>query len=226
MPDLNLIDDEGGVEDDGGAVSAAPMRGGGGGGGGRIIIILFLVVLILAGAVYVLNSRGIIKLWGKKPTVMTVEEPLPENAYDEQMYAEQPMDSTMQGGEGQTGDVAMLETPPLDERAGAPAATKKIEKAGADGEMPGLASGDLAAMKGDYTIQVVAFREAEKAQDIKGNLEIAGYPAFVEKVPMKGGDWYTVRIGRYPSRDDAKEAVKTFAEQIRSNYVIDKIRTR
>ena len=68
--------------------------------------------------------------------------------------------------------------------------------------------------------------EKEKADDILQNLEFAGYPAFVEKIPMKGGDWFTVRIGRYASRTDAKEAVKTFAEQIRSNYVIDKVRAR
>jgi septal ring-binding cell division protein DamX len=43
---------------------------------------------------------------------------------------------------------------------------------------------------------------------------------------MKGGDWYTVRIGRYPSRDEAKKAVLSFGEQLQANYVIDKVRSK
>ena len=58
------------------------------------------------------------------------------------------------------------------------------------------------------------------------NLEFSGYPSFVEKIPMKGGDWYTVRIGHYASRDDAKKAVMSFAEQLQAHYVIDKVRSK
>ena len=43
---------------------------------------------------------------------------------------------------------------------------------------------------------------------------------------MKGGDWFTVRIGRYPSRDDAKKAVQSFAAQLQAHYVIDKVHGR
>lgn len=216
MPDLNLIDDDASAEESlGGEQVTTVTKGGGGGGSMRLVIILSLTVLIIAGMVYVLNSRGIIHLWGKKQeTVVTVpEESFPPEGYSEDQFAEQPVD-TMAAGEN-IDDMALLETTPLDEQA--------AEQAPA--ETAPAASG-LSDMKGDYTIQVVAFREREKADDIRSNLEIAGYPAFVEMVPMKGGDWYTVRIGRYPSRQDAKSAVANFAEQIRSNYVIDKIRTK
>ena len=43
---------------------------------------------------------------------------------------------------------------------------------------------------------------------------------------MKGGSWYTVRIGKYPSREDAQKAVKNFAPQLQAHYVIDKIRNK
>ena len=80
--------------------------------------------------------------------------------------------------------------------------------------------------KGDFTIQVVAYREEVKARKILENLEFSGYPAFIEKVQMQGGDWYTVRIGKYATRAAAKEAVKTFASSIQENYFIDKIRSQ
>lgn len=219
MPDLNLIDDDASAEESLGTESSVPAakRGGGGGGGSlRLVIILSLTVLIVVGLVYVLNSRGIIHLWGKKQqTVVTVpEEQFPPEGYSEDAFAEQPAETTATEG---AEDMALLETTPLEEQAQAEPAPS---------EEAGPAGSALKDMKGDFTIQVVAFREKEKAEDVLQNLEIAGYPAFVEKVPMKGGDWYTVRIGRYPTRQDAKTAVQTFAEQIRSNYVIDKVRTK
>ena len=69
-------------------------------------------------------------------------------------------------------------------------------------------------MKGEFTVQVIAYREKSKAEETAKNLEFSGYPSFVEKIPMKGGDWYTVRIGHYSSRDEAKKAVLSFAEQL------------
>ena len=84
----------------------------------------------------------------------------------------------------------------------------------------------LSEMKGEFTIQVIAYREKSKANETAKNLEFSGYPSFVEKIPMKGGDWYTVRIGRYTSRVEAKKAVQSFAEQLQSHYVIDKVRQK
>lgn len=220
MPDLNLIDDEPGGEESLASESAPAAAKGGGGGGSslRLVIILSLVVLIIAGLLYVLNSRGIVHLWGKKPqTVVQVpDEQYPPDQYNDESFAAQPVD-TMAAGQA-ADEMAMLETTPLDETAPAEPAPAK-DDAGADANA-------LKDMKGDYTIQVVAFREKGKADDVLQNLEFAGYPAFVEKVPMKGGDWYTVRIGRYPTRQDAKVAVASFAEQIRSNYVIDRVRSK
>lgn len=219
MPDLNLIDDEPAGEESLVSESAPPAaKGGGGGGTLRLVIILSLVVLIIAGLLYVLNSRGIVHLWGKKPqTVVQVpDEQYPPDQFNDEAFAEQPFD-TMAAGEV-ADEMALLETTPIEEGAPAePAPADRGTKADANA---------LKDMKGDYTIQVVAFREKVKADDVLQNLEIAGYPAFVEKVPMKGGDWFTVRIGRYPTRQDAKVAVASFAEQIRSNYVIDRVRSK
>jgi cell division septation protein DedD len=160
---------------------------------------------------------------------MTVEEEFP---YDESAFAEQPLDTSWMSGEA-ADDVALLETTPLDEQGaemqmgGGMAAQMEVKPADevSPVDAPPTENAELAAMKGDFTVQVVAYREKEKADKILANLEIAGYPAFIEKIPMKGGDWYTVRIGKYATRTAAREAVMTFAEQIRTNYFIDRVRS-
>lgn len=91
-------------------------------------------------------------------------------------------------------------------------------------EMEG--SSKLSEMKGEFTVQVIAYHDKSRAVETAKNLEFSGYPSFVEKVPMKGGDWYTVRIGRYTSRDEAKKAVQSFAEELQAHYVIDKVRSK
>jgi cell division septation protein DedD len=93
--------------------------------------------------------------------------------------------------------------------------------------MPAPASsGNLQEMKGEYTIQVSAWRDKEIAGEIMKRLADAGYPAFVEDREFKGGTWYTVRVGRYASRKDAESAVQNFAEELKSNYWIDKARAK
>jgi cell division septation protein DedD len=250
MPDLNLVDEGGLEESSAPGPSAAPARRarGGGGGGSKTVLILFFLLLIAAVAVFILNKRGIIKLWGKKATPTMATEVQEPDMTTEQVPGEttEPVPS---GGaqppamtpSADTGEVALLETPPVDEytpvqggeeaRPGTPGggmkpATTKPEVRLPKPEASMTASPNLTDMRGEFTVQVVAFREKAKADQIKENLTDAGYPAFIERVPMKDGDWYTVRIGRYPSRNEAKKAVETFADQIRSSYVIDKVRSK
>ena len=42
-------------------------------------------------------------------------------------------------------------------------------------------SSKLNEMKGEFTVQVIAYQEKNKAEETVKNLEFAGYPAFVEK---------------------------------------------
>ena len=235
MPDLNLIDDEG-LNDDmpEGAEEVVAEGGGGGGGATKVILIILVVLIVLLGGVYLLNTFGIIHLWGTKQTqVMTVEEQFP---YDESAFAEQPTDTSWMTEQAPQSDIALLETTPLDESGQQPQGmaqdqvqTLPFEELPAEkpaGEAAEQPKASLKDMKGDFTVQVVAYREEEKAKKILSNLEFAGYPAFIEKVQMKGGDWYTVRIGKYATRTAAREAVTSFAAQLRENYFIDKVRSR
>ncbi len=115
----------------------------------------------------------------------------------------------------------MVETAPVEEKAEPPKETVEKEEVA---ETESVSK--LSEMSGEFTVQVIAYREKSKAVETSKNLEYAGYPSFVEKVPMKGGAWYTVRIGKYLSREDAQKAVKNFAAQLQAHYVIDKIRNK
>lgn len=232
MPDLNLIDEGEFEETTSHAPAPSPVKkkkSSGGGGGGTSALILILILVILGAGVYFLNKRGIInvtKLWKKNPPVTQVqEEPLPP---------EQPTEQMQQSAKSDSSEVALLETPPVEDSLKADQTTEasvqsskgtvaKQKKAVKD---ISSASKQLDEMKGEFTVQVIAYREKSKAESAAKNLEYVGYPSFVEKVPMKGGDWYTVRIGRYASREDAKLAVKSFAAQLQASYVIDKVRSK
>ncbi len=231
MPDLNLID-EGGLEESSAPAAAPASSSGGGGGASRTILIVILVILIGAVAVFFLNKKGIIKLWGKKPApAMTEvhESDFPPEQMEQGMGEE--AQAQQQAPATDSSQVALVETPPVDEYKQVPQSGGEVSPAEAqpktDKPAPaGAESAKLAEMKGEYTIQVIAFKEKGKADEIQQRLADAGYPSFVETIPMKGGDWFTVRIGRYPTRTEAKKAVASFAEQLRSSYVIDKVRTK
>jgi cell division septation protein DedD len=222
MPDLNLID-EGGF-DEAPAPAAPPAKkkisksGSGGGGLTKFLIVLFILILI-GGGLWYLNKQGIVKLWGKKKAQIAQiqDEPFQQEPIDQQAQekAQEPQQLA------DTSQVALVETAPVEEKAQTSNETK-VEKESSETE----SVSKLNEMSGEFTIQVVAYREKSKAVETSKNLEYAGYPSFVEKIPMNGGDFYTVRIGKYPSREDAQKAVKSFASQLQAHYVIDKVRTK
>jgi cell division septation protein DedD len=218
MPDLNLID-EGGIEES--TTPSAPMpskRRSSGGGSLNKILLTVLVLLIIGTALFYSYKKGKFPFKKKAAATVVQEETFPDaspmasNQNNQQVV--QPQD---------TASVPLLETPMVEDKSKTPdtkattpkqtmADTKSMQK--------------LTDMQGNYTVQVSALREKKQAEEIVGRLEDAGYPAFVETIPMKGVNWYTVRIGHYPSRHDAKKAVEDFALELRSNYWIDRIHTK
>ncbi len=217
MPNVNLIEEEGG--EGGMQPIAAPTRKGGGGGGGSTFLIIIIVIVVLGGGVFALNKFGIIKLWGKKPQPVVVAQ-IPEEQFTPEQYA----DTTMMTD---TTGVSFVETPPLTEEKPEMMSGLVTDKGGKASKISGSAStsSSLSGMKGNYTIQVSAWRDRATAEKYVRRLEDAGYPAFVEVRSVKDGSWFTVRIGRYPSMKDAKKAVDSFAYELKANYWIDKVRS-
>jgi len=216
MPNLNLIDEEGGEESLETVAAPVRRRGGGGGGGGvaKILVVVLILVLVVAG-VFLLNKYGIVKLWGKKaaPTAaVTQTEPFPAEPFQQPQAT--PDTSQMAAGSG----IDFVETPPIEEQPKAEGAQL--------GEGMLIAGAKLADMKGNYTIQVSAWKDKATADKYVKMLEDAGYPAYVAARDLKGSTWYTVRIGRYPTIKDARNAVQDFALEIRSHYWIDRVASR
>jgi cell division septation protein DedD len=223
MPDLNLQEDgslenlenSGELGDERATSEEAPAKKGGGMG---VILVVVLALAIVGGGAFVLNKLGVVQLWGKKPAPAVVQLP-------DQQPAEQTTDQATEANQTQ-----MIETPPVDEKTKAPAAaTKSASKPAqkpAVKEMPAPATANVGDMKGEYTVQVSAWRDQGIAQEMVKRLGEAGYPAFVEDRAYKGGTWYTVRIGHYASRKEAESAVQDFGEELKTNYWIDKAKAK
>jgi cell division septation protein DedD len=231
MPDLNLqeegsldnLDNSGDLGETTEPTEEAPAKKGGGMG---MILVIVLVVALLGGGAFVLNKLGVVHLWGKKPAPAVVQ--LPEEQPAEQVTAQNT----------ETNQAQMIETPPVDEKAKASASGQKGESKAATKssgktaamqpakEMPAPAAANVGDMKGDFTVQVSAWREKTTADEMVKRLSDAGYPAFVEGREYKDGMWYTVRVGHYGSRKEAESAVQNFAEELKTSFWIDKVKTK
>lgn len=56
-----------------------------------------------------------------------------------------------------------------------------------------------------WTVQVNATTNPRQANDLAQALRTKGYDAYTVQAPMRGQTWYRVRVGRFPSRQKAKE---------------------
>ena len=231
MPDLNLqeegsldnLDNSGDLGEVEAPAEESPVKKGG--GMGMILIVVLAVIIVLGGGAFVLNKLGVVHLWGPKPAPAVVE--LSEPA------AEPPAETV--APQQEASQTQMIETPPVDERGkpSAPAEKSKAKPAAPAAkpqapvhQMPAPQASNVGDMKGEYTVQVSAWREKEIADEMVRRLSEAGYPAFVEGRDYKGGTWYTVRVGRYGSRKEAEEAVQGFGDELKSSYWIDKAKAR
>jgi cell division septation protein DedD len=233
MPDLNLqevgsIEDLDGSEEHVRETAAPKYKPARQGGGAAKILTVVLAVLVVGGSgAFLLDKLGVIHIFGKKkpaPAVVQLQEQAPE----QQAEATAPSVDA--------GQTEMIETPPLDAKGAA--ATKRGEKSETKSSVKEKAQmvpkemlaaapiGKLQEMKGEYTIQLSAWRDKEIAQELAKRLNVAGYPAYVEDRHYKDGTWYTVRVGKYPSRKEAEQAVRSFAEDIRTNYWIDRAKAQ
>jgi cell division septation protein DedD len=229
MPDLNL-QEEGSLDnlettgDLGEAVEPTEDTPAKRGGGIGMILVVVLVLAILGGGAFVLNKLGVVHLWGKKPAPAVVQLP-------DQQPADQ---AAVQAPASEQAQAPMIETPPVDDKTKAPASGRKSDEKTAVKstprqpvkEMPAASAANVGDMKGEFTVQVSAWRDRGTADEMVKRLAEAGYPAFVEGREYKGGAWYTVRIGRYASRKEAESAVQNFAEELKTNYWIDKVKSR
>jgi len=205
MPRLNLKDD--GLEeeplplDSDKPINPPPTLrdvGGSGGGGRSVLLPILAVVVVLCVAVFALNYFKVIHLWGKK--VQKTAEVLPDAALPGEA-------TTDQGAMPEPGtSIAQAEptpapTPePTPDLTPAPVAQPTVS-------IPPSGSGN-------YTVQVSSWATKGKAESEAARLTSAGYTAFVEDAQVSGGTWYRVRVGRYTTPKEAKEAAAQLSKMM------------
>jgi len=201
MPRLNLKDD--GMEEEPLPLdSEKPINPpptlrdvGGGGGGGRSILLPILAVLIVLGAaVFALNYFKVIHLWGKK-TPKAVEV-----VADGTLPGETATDlGTMPSPGAQTAQAESVPAP-----APEPTPEPTLEPNTAPVEKPTVTIPPSGT--GNYTVQVSSWASKGKADGEAARFTAAGFSAFVEEAQVSGETWFRVRVGRYASPQEAKEA--------------------
>lgn len=96
---------------------------------------------------------------------------------------------------------------PVAEKPAEKAAEKKAESP-AEAERK-RAEAALAGKGGEqFAVQVGAFADTEKVNEIAGKLKSAKVPYYTEQVPVKSGTLTRVRAGPFPSRDAAEASLK------------------
>lgn len=78
---------------------------------------------------------------------------------------------------------------------------------------PQQAAAQPEAAQGPYCFQVGAFNTAEGAQRMIGQLEEKGYEPYLHVVDSSTLPRYRVRIGRFVSQEEAREAARSFESQ-------------
>jgi cell division protein FtsN len=96
---------------------------------------------------------------------------------------------------------------------GAPAGRTVEKKTGAPVEtINAKTAKDAAEHKADgkaWTVQVNAYPDETSAKQLVDRLKNKGYNAAVTEVQNNGKTWYRVRVGRYPTREEADKALET-----------------
>jgi len=212
MPELNLIED-----DSSGGPATAPAaaqrrRPPRGGGFGRVLVIVLALAVVLV-ALYMANEYGLLNLWGKKSA--------PETAQQQPTFPEEPFQEPQATPETTTVAFASKQPPkPAEQLVEVKPQPRASEKSRAP------EPGDVSRMSGTYTIQASAWKDRATADDQATRLVRAGLPAFVEELRLGDSVWYTVRVGKYASSQEARAALGDMPREIQDQFWIDRVRVQ
>lgn len=174
---------------------------GGGGGKSKTLIIVFVVIVALAGAAFILNTTGIVKLWGKKkaqPVLVTT-----------------PSETVTPMTE------ATPTPPPVDTMQENPAVEENLTKLKSNATSLPAAEPKKMIVTGSgmYTIQISTWPTrtlAEKHADVFAN---AGFESFVEK----RGAYFRVCIGRYETKKAARTRMAKMEHMLESMPLVSTV---
>lgn len=195
MPNLNVKGD-------------APKGGGSSGSEGGIakIVIIIVVAIVALGAIaFILNTTGIVQLWGKK-------KPIPQ-------VVTLPTESI----EPVTQDTTQIaQEQPVIEESIVPAPKEnltKVESSMRPSSRTAVSQKNIIRGTGMYTVQISSWPSAEKAQILAQIFTDAGFDAFTEPL----GSYHRVCVGRFETKMDAKAQMAKMEHMLESRPVIAKV---
>jgi hypothetical protein len=202
MPDLNLKDEEE-FSDDRSREPQAPRKsrfhGSGGGDGSNKILLVAIVILIILGVV-MLNQFGVINLWGTGDSRVVVDLPPLEDEIVDPLPEPRELELTPIPEEVEPAEEI---PPPVRERQ----QPREVRPAGT----------------GQYTVQVSAWRDRQKAETQVNRIRDAGKDAFIDQATINGVTWYQVRIGRYQTREEAEAEANNFQLLLETGWWVARI---
>ena len=209
MPDLNLKDEEEFSDERGGNPGKprqSKFHGSGGGDNSNKILLVAIIVLIALGVV-MLNQFNIINLWGTGETRVTVDlPPLEEETVDPIPDPREPE----------------LTPVPEEPEPAEPEPAEEVQEpvVSPEREQP---RDVRPAGTGQYTVQVSAWRDRQKAETQVQRIRDAGKDAFIDQASINGTTWYQVRIGRYQTREEAEAEARNFQLLLETGWWVARI---
>lgn len=197
MPNLNVKGD---------APKAAGSSATGGGGGIPKIVIIIVGTIVAFGAIaFILNTTGIVKLWGKKKPAPQVVALPTEN------YEPVTADTTQTAREQMPAVEAT--TPALEENL------TKVETTARTPSSKNKASKHIVRGTGMFTVQISSWPAEEKARAQASVFTDAGFDAFVEPL----GNYFRVCVGRFETKADAKAQMEKMEHMLESRPIVAKV---
>ncbi len=191
MPNLN-VKGESPKAPSGGAGTAA------GGGVSKTLIIVVVAIFALGAVAFILNTMGVVKLWGKKKAVPQVVA-LPPDNFSPVTTPENSQPVVTQA----------VEVPPTVEN------NTKIETS----TLPSSSKKKIVSGTGMYTVQISSWPLESKANAQSQVFTDAGFDAFVEPL----GAYFRVCVGRFGTKAEAKTQMEKMESMLESRPVVAKV---
>jgi cell division septation protein DedD len=196
MPNLNVKGDA--------PKSSGSTASGGGGGIPKTALIIVGAVVALGAVAFILNTTGIVKLWGKKkPAPQVVSIPT-------ESYQPVTQDTAQTMAEAIPAEANMVPAPEENltkvETTAPPKSKQKPRK-------------DIVRGTGMYSVQISSWPVVEKANAQAQVFTDAGFDAFIE--PM--GNYFRVCVGRFETKADAKTQMEKMEHMLESRPVVVKV---
>lgn len=166
-------------------------------GGISPLLWIVLGIIVVAGVVFALNQFKIIHLWGPKPVAVS------DSGLDSQLPPpEESATASTTQAEGQ-----ITPSTPMPETTQEPSVTQQPTQKPAHTPLPAATLAPPAGA-GNFAVQMSAWETQAKANQEAAKLSAAGYQAYVTEGTVAGDIWYRVRVGRYVTMAEARDALR------------------